>query len=328
MQGYHVNMCVLEISSIIKNTRNKLVLLRESKLITKLHFVYSYCYIIIIVIGIAGCGHAVEDVSQEDKTSPTTSITPTAGLYNQEQMVSFSCIDDKSSCVDIFYNVDNDPNNVIPYTAPFTIGNTTTVVFYSTDSNGNQEPLKRATYFIDTTQPNANSDSVLKFSNITTNSLSVSWALASDGSNSKLQYQLFFSTDPDLDSVDAVNANGVAVNDFTDEITTTDVANLDSAQRYYWNVLVRDLAGNVAPYTKGAAATQADGHLSKVVLPFGVDPGIALYAGLIDNKSVVYGGLRYVIDSGVVQSFGGVEQGVVIDNSNGVFVTGTTQVGT
>ena len=63
-------------------------------MITKSYFAFKYCYMIVVVTVLAGCGHAIEDVSKEDKTSPTTSIAPKAGLYNQVQTVSLTCNDD------------------------------------------------------------------------------------------------------------------------------------------------------------------------------------------------------------------------------------------
>ena len=272
-----------------------------------------------IVVVVSACGHAIEDVSAVDNSPPTTSISPSQHFFNQAQTVTLSCGDSSSGCAAIYYTLDKNGKDFIPYSAPFMVNNTSSVFYYATDKSGNVEQTHLHSFFIDTQQPLV--DPQLDFSNITTSSMTVSWAQASDGSGSNLEYKLVYSTEPNISTLDEVLANGVVAMEFTNEIFTTTISNLDSAHSYYWNVLVQDLAGNVAPYAQTRQATQAAGILDKVVLPFGSDPGIARCIAMDSAENILFGGLRFNPQSGVVQEFGIQGNGIVFDNNGGFLVS-------
>ena len=89
--------------------------------------------------------------SNIDVTAPTTTVTPAGGMYGAAQTVTLSANEPAT----IYYTTDgSDPTTASSqYTAPLTIGSTTTLKFMAVDTAGNYELVKTATYTFDTTAP-------------------------------------------------------------------------------------------------------------------------------------------------------------------------------
>ncbi len=96
---------------------------------------------------------AFEAGSNIDAASPTTSTTPAGGLYGTPQSVTLSCTD-SSGCNGTFYCLGAGCTPTTPYTGPINVSTPTYLRFYSTDTAGNYELVKTATYAFDTTPPN------------------------------------------------------------------------------------------------------------------------------------------------------------------------------
>jgi hypothetical protein len=92
-------------------------------------------------------------------------------------------------------------------------------------------------------------------------SFRVSWTAADDELDppSSLTYQLFYALESEsLASEAEILANGTEVNAPQNEITTLVIDGLDEATEYNVNVLVRDSAGNAAPYQMATDETLED----------------------------------------------------------------------
>lgn len=115
----------------------------------------------------------------------------------------------------------------------------------------------------DTTAPVAGGSGLITFSNVSTTSLSVNWTAATDETTapSSLQYEVYRSTSNNIDTLENAQAHGTAV--FTTSgspawqvnITTAAVTGLSAGTTYYFNVLVRDAAGNPRAYVTNSQVT-------------------------------------------------------------------------
>jgi hypothetical protein len=109
----------------------------------------------------------------------------------------------------------------------------------------------------DVTAPTSGAGGVITTSNIVETSVDLSWGKATDlvTPQASLQYLVYYSLSAIMDSVTDVEANGIAVDSWATDIDSKQVAGLSSATTYYFNVLVRDVAGNKAAYIKKQQAT-------------------------------------------------------------------------
>lgn len=110
----------------------------------------------------------------------------------------------------------------------------------------------------DTTAPVTSSASIMG-SNITETAIRVNWSPASDDRPSEaLIYKLYLSTSPEFDTVAQVEANGTAIGDelSVGPVFAADVTALDPGKAYYFNVVVRDGAGNKSVYQKTQLVTR------------------------------------------------------------------------
>jgi hypothetical protein len=112
----------------------------------------------------------------------------------------------------------------------------------------------------DVTAPVAGASGTLTASNPTSSTVDLSWSFATDETTagSALEYRAYFSLADNLDTVALVLANGTAANEWQANFSELTVESLALDQPYYFNVLVRDEAGNVAAYN-GASATTLNG---------------------------------------------------------------------
>jgi preprotein translocase subunit SecB len=126
------------------------------------------------------------------------------------------------------------------------------------DSSGNNSAytmLEQDT--LDNTPPVPGGLGNLTVSGVSSSSVSVSWFPASDSvtGQSSLQYLLYYSVSSSIDTVADIKENGTPVDSYTSDITTKLVEGLSSSTHYYFNVLVKDVAGNESAYNKTSQIT-------------------------------------------------------------------------
>lgn len=101
----------------------------------------------------------------------------------------------------------------------------------------------------------------ISFSNVDNESITVSWGAASDNAvlAANLEYKLVMNTvESAIDTLAEVNAivdGGNLVMDWTANDLSEDINGLDFPETYYFAVLVRDTAGNIAYYSSQEQAT-------------------------------------------------------------------------
>ncbi len=108
------------------------------------------------------------------------------------------------------------------------------------------------------------SNKTISASAITENSVTLSWTAATDNVTTaeNLVYRLYRSASDNIDTVAKIEANGTPVTNYS-SINSHTAENLTAATTYYFNVLVKDEAGNKAVYTTKSVttATPPPGHL-------------------------------------------------------------------
>ncbi|RNB89517.1 hypothetical protein EDM56_09995 [Brevibacillus fluminis] len=111
----------------------------------------------------------------------------------------------------------------------------------------------------DTTAPTVGNSGTITASNATQNSVDLGWTAATDTvtSTGNLKYKVVYSPSNNLDTVANAEANGTVVQDWTANITSATVNGLTAGTIYYFNVLVKDEAGNKALYSGASQATTA-----------------------------------------------------------------------
>jgi hypothetical protein len=110
----------------------------------------------------------------------------------------------------------------------------------------------------DTTAPTVADGTIT--SDVTQTGVTLSWNKATDDTSaqSALQYLVYQLDDPinypDFSTVDGIEANGTAIGDYASDITsiTMDITELAAGTTYYFNVIVKDEAGNKNCYTTRA----------------------------------------------------------------------------
>lgn len=112
---------------------------------------------------------------------------------------------------------------------------------------------------IDSTPPTISNTSV-NISTTTSSSAIVYWTGATDDTTaaSALMYKLFYSTDNSyMSNINAIESTTTAFNDWQASLLSADVTSLQPKTIYYFNVLVKDEAGNKAIYAFKSATTSA-----------------------------------------------------------------------
>jgi preprotein translocase subunit SecB len=140
------------------------------------------------------------------------------------------------------------------------------------DTAGNEAAYTRKEqYTSDITGPVPGSSGTITTSNVAATSLDLTWTKANDNvsAQSTLQYRAYYSTNPVLDSVNDIETNGTPVGvDYETDIATKQVVSLTGSTTYYFNVIVKDEAGNQTAYTKKTQMT------ADVVNPIPGDSGL------------------------------------------------------
>jgi hypothetical protein len=130
------------------------------------------------------------------------------------------------------------------------------------DAAGNKAvyATRSVTTLADGTAPTPGNSGTITTSAIGTTGLTLNWTKATDDISGQgtLEYRAFYSSSNNIGTVLDANANGTPVGAFATDINTVNVTGLTSATTYYFNVIVRDPAGNMAVYTTKSEATATD----------------------------------------------------------------------
>lgn len=116
------------------------------------------------------------------------------------------------------------------------------------DGTNNGYPVLAAELSGDHTAPSI-ADDTITADDITQSGVTLTWGEASDGTTSAqaLLYRLYRSGTDNLNSVSEIETNGTPVTEFG-TVRTYTVSGLSSSTTYYFNVIVKDEAGNKAIY--------------------------------------------------------------------------------
>jgi hypothetical protein len=101
----------------------------------------------------------------------------------------------------------------------------------------------------------------LTFGAVSSSSIPVSWQKGTDNVSvqSALAYKVVYSLSNNVQTVGDAQANGTVARDWTLDVTTANVTGLSSGTLYYFNVLVKDGAGNISAYVSNSTATLSPG---------------------------------------------------------------------
>ena len=104
---------------------------------------------------------------------------------------------------------------------------------------------------LDTDPPSAGGGGNISASNLTSNSVSLNWSTGTDNvtSDENLEYKLVKSTINNIDTVDDAEQNGIIIQDWMKNTTSGSALSLTPNTSYYFNVLIKDEAGNKNIYT-------------------------------------------------------------------------------
>ena len=104
---------------------------------------------------------------------------------------------------------------------------------------------------LDVTNPVPGNSGSITIANVAGTSLDLNWSVGSDNvtTGTALEYLAYYSTSDNIDTVANAESNGTAVGSYAANIATKNVSGLSDATTYWFNVVVRDAAGNKAAYT-------------------------------------------------------------------------------
>ena len=104
------------------------------------------------------------------------------------------------------------------------------------------------------------------FSDTTATSTILSWTKAADNvsAESTLEYRVVQSESNNIDTASNAESNGTQVQDWTADIDTCSAEGLSAGTTYYFNVLVRDEAGNTDVYTMNSI-TPEEGQVTLTI---------------------------------------------------------------
>ncbi len=120
----------------------------------------------------------------------------------------------------------------------------------------------------DTEAPRPGNDGALGFSNVGWDTVEVDWESASDNQSkmAQLEYRLYFSASDNIKTLGDVEANGTPVGNFSNKSRkSVPIQTLKPSTPYYFNVVVKDQAGNKAVYKSKAQTTKEQGVLAYTV---------------------------------------------------------------
>ncbi len=109
----------------------------------------------------------------------------------------------------------------------------------------------------DTTPPQPGSAGNIGILAAGADSVQLFWVAASDDQTERkdLQYRVYWSVNPDIDSFQKLGSNSTLLMDWTTNITKTKVTGLNPETTYYCNVFVKDKAENISSYLMRSVQT-------------------------------------------------------------------------
>ncbi len=111
----------------------------------------------------------------------------------------------------------------------------------------------------DTTSPAAGGGGTISTSGVTSASVDLSWTAGTDTvtASANLMYKVVYSENDNISTTADAQNNGITAQDWTADITNATATGLSSSTTYYFNILIRDAAGNIAAYTPASETTAA-----------------------------------------------------------------------
>ncbi|MEA1960703.1 MAG: InlB B-repeat-containing protein [Bacillota bacterium] len=126
-------------------------------------------------------------------------------------------------------------------------------------ANGGQDTSAEQVFSIcisDLTAPTV-ADGNISVSGISPTGAALSWNRGSDNLSAQndLEYGVYRSASNNIDNVENIESNGLLIGSFTKNIDTINVSGLTPDTQYYFNIIVRDEAGNKTAYTMAGVKT-------------------------------------------------------------------------
>jgi hypothetical protein len=153
-------------------------------------------------------------------------------------------------------------NNVTNYTyspaGPLSTEDTTVTVSYCGKTAVINITVNSEQTEPDNTAPEIE-DGTITASDITETGVTLSWNKATDNESAQgaLQYLVYQSGSNNIDTVENIEANGNPVGTYETDINSKEITGLSSGTTYYFNVIVKDEAGNKAAYNTVEVTTAA-----------------------------------------------------------------------
>ncbi len=100
-------------------------------------------------------------------------------------------------------------------------------------------------------------EGILTVSDEAITSLKLSWTKASDNRSAKsdLQYQVYYALNDNIRTIGAIEENGIPVGIYETDINAKTITGLTADTTYYFNIIVKDKAGNKSAYTSVGGTT-------------------------------------------------------------------------
>jgi len=113
---------------------------------------------------------------------------------------------------------------------------------------------------VDTAAPTPGNSGSMTSSNIAPNLVNLNWGRATDNTtpSSQLSYEVRQSSSNNVDTVSRAEANGVIAQAYTQDTATASIGGLTPGTAYFFNVIVKDAAGNKAVYQTASVTTSTD----------------------------------------------------------------------
>jgi len=142
----------------------------------------------------------------------------------------------------------------------------------ASSTGGDSEPSDFIAISIEPPEP-GNGGSII-FSETTNTTTILSWVKASDNisASETLMYKVVRSESNDIDTISNAESNGLLVQDWISDINTIPLTGLNSGATYFFNIMVRDEAGNIQIYTMNSETLTSNGQLELTITV--IEPGV------------------------------------------------------
>lgn len=93
-------------------------------------------------------------------------------------------------------------------------------------------------------------DKTITVGTISYDSVTLTWIKATDDTSdqSNLEYQVYYSNDDNIDTIDNIKSNGMSVGEFEKNINLKEINWLEENTNYFFNIIVKDEGGKEAAY--------------------------------------------------------------------------------